>query len=236
MAESVLSPLRHPVAIALGTTLVVTALSYALPLEHTATGVAIAFLAATAWLVLRQDSATIRHYGLSLGGLLEPEPLEPARLAKSSATSLLFALALAVVVFPIFAWGFRWYWHPAHGFEWRSPGSWWSEALGQLMVVALPEEAFYRGYLMTALDDRWGLRWNIAGARLGPGWLVSSVVFALGHVLTEPNPGRLAVFFPALVFGWLRARTGSIGAPAVFHALCNLFSAALGRGYGLFAG
>jgi membrane protease YdiL (CAAX protease family) len=39
-----------------------------------------------------------------------------------------------------------------------------------------------------------------------------------------PNVQRLAVFFPALVFGWMRARTGSILAGATFHALCNLFA------------
>jgi hypothetical protein len=31
----------------------------------------------------------------------------------------------------------------------------------------------------------------------------------------------------------MRARTGGIGAGVLFHAMCNLFSAMLGRGYGL---
>ena len=43
-----------------------------------------------------------------------------------------------------------------------------------------------------------------------------------------------AVFFPALVFGWLRARTGGIGASMLFHALCNVYSQALGRGFGVY--
>jgi membrane protease YdiL (CAAX protease family) len=55
----------------------------------------------------------------------------------------------------------------------------------------------------------------------------------LGHVATIHDPGRLAVFFPSLVFGWLRARTGGVGAAIAFHALCNLFSESLMRGYGL---
>jgi membrane protease YdiL (CAAX protease family) len=50
------------------------------------------------------------------------------------------------------------------------------------------------------------------------------VLFALGHVLVDFNPQRLAVFFPALAFGWMRARTGSLAAGAVFHALCNLLA------------
>ena len=42
--------------------------------------------------------------------------------------------------------------------------------------------------------------------------LVTSVIFALGHVATLPYAARLAVFFPSLLFGLLRARTGGIGA------------------------
>jgi membrane protease YdiL (CAAX protease family) len=45
---------------------------------------------------------------------------------------------------------------------------------------------------------------------------------------------RLAVFFPALLFGWLRARTGGIGASVLFHASCNLYALLLGRGYGAY--
>ena len=36
------------------------------------------------------------------------------------------------------------------------------------------------------------------------------------------QPWRLATFFPGLLFGWLRARTGNVVAPAVAHALSNL--------------
>ena len=34
-------------------------------------------------------------------------------------------------------------------------------------------------------------------------------------------------------FGWLRARTGGIGAPALFHVLCNVLASTLTRGYGM---
>ena len=55
-----------------------------------------------------------------------------------------------------------------------------------------------------------------------------------GHFVTIPVPARLAVFFPSLVFGWLRAKTGGIGAPLAFHAFCNVFSEILGRAYGVY--
>ena len=46
------------------------------------------------------------------------------------------------------------------------------------------------------------------------------------------NPSRLAVFFPSLLFGWLR-RDRRHRAPRAFHALCNLFASYLARSYGL---
>jgi membrane protease YdiL (CAAX protease family) len=63
--------------------------------------------------------------------------------------------------------------------------------------------------------------------------LLTSAIFAVGHLFTDLNPTRLAVFFPALVFGFLRARTRGIGASVVFHASCNLFAAYLVQSYGL---
>jgi uncharacterized protein len=93
--------------------------------------------------------------------------------------------------------------------------------------VALPEELFYRGYLQPRLDglgERLGARrWRVFGAEVGLGLPLASVAFAFAHVIAVWDPGRLSVFFPSLVFGWLRARTGSLWAACVFHALCNLW-------------
>ena len=104
-------------------------------------------------------------------------------------------------------------------------------AFSQLVVVAIPEELFFRGYLMERLEQVWPPTKNLFGARVGWALVVSSALFALGHLLVIPNPQRLAVFFPALVFGWMRARTGSIAAGATFHALCNVVSDVLHTSY-----
>ncbi|MBW7947561.1 MAG: CPBP family intramembrane metalloprotease, partial [Sphingomonadaceae bacterium] len=77
-------------------------------------------------------------------------------------------------------------------------------------------------------------RLRVLGADLGPAVLVVSVIFALGHLATIRQPARLAVFFPSLLFGWLRCRTGGIGAGLVFHAMCNLFSEMLGNGFSVY--
>jgi membrane protease YdiL (CAAX protease family) len=103
--------------------------------------------------------------------------------------------------------------------------------LSQLVVVAIPEELFFRGYLMERLERVWPPTRRLLGAPVGLALVVSSALFALGHLLVIPNPQRLAVFFPALVFGWMRARTGSIAAGAIFHALCNLVADVLHTSY-----
>jgi membrane protease YdiL (CAAX protease family) len=93
--------------------------------------------------------------------------------------------------------------------------------IDQLFVVALPEEFFYRGYVQTRLRDalpRGPLLW---GARLGPAFWWTAVLFALGH-LAIFEVWRLGVFFPALLFGWMRERTGSVLGAALVHACSNL--------------
>jgi membrane protease YdiL (CAAX protease family) len=104
-------------------------------------------------------------------------------------------------------------------------------AASQLVVVAIPEELFFRGYLMERLERVWPPTRQLFGAKVGLALIASSALFALGHLLVIPNPQRLAVFFPALVFGWMRARTGSIAAGATFHALCNVVSDVLHTSY-----
>ena len=93
----------------------------------------------------------------------------------------------------------------------------------QVLLIALPEEFFYRGYLQRRLDEGRGR----AGFKLGPLFitqnnLLVSAIFALGHFVIGLAPARLAVFFPSLLFGILRDRTDGIAAPVAFHAGCNL--------------
>lgn len=225
---------QKPLGVAVATTVLVTALSYGLPESNSATGVGLAFLAATYVTVLRRDHPlSPDHYGLALGGLLESEPLSLGRMLREGTRALGWALLLAVVLYPAFTFGWLLWWKPHRAFAWAPPPSLSDDVLGQLFVIALPEEAFYRGFLQTALDDAWKARRRVLGAMVGPGLVVSAALFAVGHLLTELNPNRLAVFFPALVFGWLRSRTGGVGAGLAFHAMCNLYAAYLAKCYGM---
>ncbi len=106
--------------------------------------------------------------------------------------------------------------------------------LTQLVFIALPEEFFYRGYLQTRIRDLLSAR-RKARAEGGEGRrilgisapnLAASILFAIGHVLVPVGGAfmvtRAAVFFPSLVFGWLRERTDTIAASVVYHAGANL--------------
>jgi uncharacterized protein len=216
----------------------VAAIAMGLPERWHATLVGVVFLGATWALVWRKDDEHVRRAGLALGGLVIPGRLRFGPLARGAAVACAWGFGSVAIVAVPFFFGWRAWWSaamPRLPFSLSvTPLDALDEALAQLLVIALPEEAFYRGYLQSRFDDVWQPRWNVLGARVGPGLLVGAAVFAAGHVVTVHLPTRLAVFFPALVFGWLRARTAGIGASVCFHTLCNLYSQALGRGYGIY--
>ena len=104
--------------------------------------------------------------------------------------------------------------------------------LVQFLLVALPEEVFYRGYLQTRLDQIFPSTRRILGVEVSVmSLVVTSGLFALGHFVTVPSIQRLAVFFPSLLFGWMRKATGTVTAPLIFHAICNLFVEVVSRFY-----
>lgn len=224
----------------LGVSALVTGLSvlfsYGVPEGATPNGatlVSATFLGVTWLLVLRREDAVVKAHGLDFAGLLLPGPVSVQTLARESAHALLWAFGFAALFFGPYALGFRfWFGVRLFHFPWQL-GSFLQELLSQSFAVAFPEELFYRGYLQTQLDSIFGTR-KLFGAKLGPGLLVTSVIFALGHFATIPHPSRLAVFFPSILFGYLRARTGGVGASLLFHAFCNLFSLTLGKGTGLY--
>ena len=118
-------------------------------------------------------------------------------------------------------------WRGIAGIHLGVPEGFWILALSQILVVAVPEEIFFRGYLMSRFEERFPSRRRLWGATVGWPLVITSVLFAAGHFLVDFQPGRLAVFFPALAFGWMRSRSGSVAPGAVFHALCNLLSEVL---------
>jgi uncharacterized protein len=164
------------------------------------------------------------------------------------ASSLAIALATCALLFPVFALGFAGFaalrphlpaglaawlapYAGAPAFAFRLPERWPLQLVLQLLVVAVPEELFYRGWLQEAwarLRPERGV--TVLSARLGHGFVATQLLFALGHLVTL-QPWRVATFFPGLLFGWLRARTGSVVAPALVHALPNFLLMTLERSF-----
>lgn len=100
--------------------------------------------------------------------------------------------------------------------------------LVQLLVVALPEELFFRGMMMGLLGaPRAGAQVlpaspKVAGVALTSAIWLSSLMFALVHLPKDGDPRALATFFPALAFAWLRVKSGGLVAPIVAHAYSNI--------------
>lgn len=92
----------------------------------------------------------------------------------------------------------------------------------QLVVVALPEELFFRGFLHEMLERALPPTRRFLGGGIGWALIISSLLFALIHLPKHGDPRALATFFPGLLFGWLRSATGSILASTVTHASSNL--------------
>jgi membrane protease YdiL (CAAX protease family) len=193
------------------------------PIAHYAKAVAaVAFLYLPGLVVWRRDE-DYRDYGATLEGWPWGAALG---LATSAAVLPLFALTF---------WGFlellRNLPPSLHGllspytgggaFELRLPPRFLAHVVDQFLVVALPEEFFYRGYLQARLRDAWPHGRRFLGISWGPAFWVTQVLFALGH-LAEPHPWRLGVFFPSLLFGWLKERSGTVVPSTIFHALSNL--------------
>lgn len=157
------------------------------------------------------------------------------------ARPLAYGLRLAAVfvlgVLPLFTLGFYLYnrllcalapglvagscWHLAHP-GLRLPSGFAMLALAQLVVVALPEELFFRGYLMGRLEDALPPSKTLFGAKVGWALVLQALLFGLGHFLVTFQPSMLTRALPGLLFGWLFARTRSILAGTLFHAACNL--------------
>jgi membrane protease YdiL (CAAX protease family) len=159
-----------------------------------------------------------------------------------------WALLVCAVILPPFTLGFWWFVHElprlppdiatrlapyvaaAHPLRFRLGPDPWELAgrIGGNAAVAFAEEFFYRGYMTLRLEERWPPRRRVLGAPLGGAAVIAAALFAAGHLL-EPAPWRLAVFFPALVFAWLRARTGTVVGAAICHFLFNVWLLLLER-------
>jgi len=119
-------------------------------------------------------------------------------------------------------------------FAWKVPlmeppikGQWALWGIHQITRVALPEEVFFRGYLVSTI-----LLFCQKNRCLGPktgkiaAILGSALIFGFFHAIVWESGFALLTIFPGAMMGWLFLRTKSLIAPVLFHAVANI-------GYGI---
>jgi membrane protease YdiL (CAAX protease family) len=110
----------------------------------------------------------------------------------------------------------------------------WLAVLWNFLGAGFGEEVFFRGYIQSRVDAGFGRPWRLFGCAVGPGLIASSVLFGLIHALNTVDyfGGRwdfgwwygLGTTIEGLLYGYLRARTGSVWAGAVTHGLVDAYT------------
>ncbi|MCO6412667.1 MAG: JDVT-CTERM system CAAX-type protease [Thiogranum sp.] len=86
------------------------------------------------------------------------------------------------------------------------------------LLYPVVEELVFRGIIQEQLHKR------LSPWRLGPlshANIFTSLLFTALHFINHPPLWAAAVFFPSLVFGLFRDRSGGVTAPIVLHVFYN---------------
>ncbi len=147
--------------------------------------------------------------------------------------SLVWFGVATIIILPSFLIGNQYWqeWVMNRAFMPRMVPELWLVIFDQLFLVALPEELFFRGWFQDRMNRIFPSKWSILGARLGWGWIGTALFFAAAHSVIHYQWWHFAIFFPALLFGWLRERTGTVTAPSLWHALGNIATFWIGISY-----
>lgn len=144
-------------------------------------------------------------------------------------------MMLVLITFPPFAIGHHFFQihvgGHSEGFAFQLPPDLFVFVIFQILLVALPEELFYRGFMLVSLNKSWPNKAYLFGIPIGRAVIVSSLFFALAHFVGEYNVLRLGPFFPAFLFSYLMLKSQSLLGAISYHALSNIFSQILFVGY-----
>lgn len=93
-------------------------------------------------------------------------------------------------------------------------------------LVGLTEEALFRGFIQSGLDQAFGKPLRFFGIPWGAGLLVSALLFGLWHVLPNPlnpavYPHALWTFCVGLFLGIVREKSAGIAAGTLLHGVLN---------------
>lgn len=145
---------------------------------------------------------------------LRPRPLERMPLAAT-----LLILAVLLVAAPAFA-----------VYRGAALPDVVGRAAALVFCTGLGEELFFRGYIQSHLNVVFGRPWRLLGASVGPGLLISSLLFGAIHLFNPTRPysghwelswiwGAGTCFIGGPLYGYLRELSGSVWTATVIHSL-----------------
>lgn len=140
-----------------------------------------------------------------------------------------WSVRLSLIIFiPYVAFYIGFYWLNAEYlsqrllFSFNIPPRLWQEIATQLLVVALPEELYYRGFLQGVFLKKWPAQLFVWGLPLGRAILFTNILFASAHLMNGFSPARLLTFFPGMIFSWIVYKRKNLLSAIIFHAACNI--------------
>lgn len=134
-------------------------------------------------------------------------------LTKQAKRDVLIALAATLIPLTVitFYWPVEW-----GGQGLKHPDFWRAlDALCGGIAAAFIEETFFRGWLQTLAVQKFGVYAGI---------FITTLLFALSHLIVLTGWLRVATFFPGLVMAALRHRNGSVLPSIIYHAVCNVWA------------
>jgi membrane protease YdiL (CAAX protease family) len=161
--------------------------------------------------------------------VLRGEPNSPRPDWQGVGRELIFSVKICAIIFvPYIGAYYGFYLWKAHAlgqslvFSLNWPPMLLQEILTQIIVVAMPEELFYRGFLQGTFLKTWTPKRFIFGLPVGRAIILTNSIFALGHLVSGFSPVRLLTFFPGLLFSWIVFKRHNLLSAIIFHASCNL--------------
>lgn len=130
--------------------------------------------------------------------------------------SLDFRLLLAFAVAPIFIVGYAFFIGVGLSFERLSS---WQLIFGAVIFYPVCEEIIFRRFIQAELLQKKTMEKSYAG--ISGANFITSLLFALSHLLVFRELDVLPVFFPSLIFGYFYERYRNLGFPIALHAWYN---------------
>ena len=87
-------------------------------------------------------------------------------------------------------------------------------------IYPVLEEFIFRGTLQPKLKQYAAMQHALIGITAAN--MITSVLFAALHLLSQPLIWAVLVFFPSLVFGWMRDYYGKLHASIALHIFYNV--------------